>query len=179
MDGTTMKKTLLNIEDFALAVGRHKMTVQGWINEGKISRPALIGTRIWLERARKDLAQSLDTRRQNISTNPRSIDEPDETSRRLQAAHTAIAEAKAALSHHSMLVASGKIVHVDEFKRDCAKELAQLNQDREFFLMNVLAKGLSATFDLDWRLASAEIRKHYRQFQTEASTKALAEAEAD
>jgi hypothetical protein len=81
------------------------------------------------------------------------------------------------LARHKLAVESGTIIRVDEFERQCGKELAAPKADREYFMMNILAKGIAASFGLDWRTAATEIRKHYRRFQTEVSEKALAEAD--
>jgi hypothetical protein len=168
------KRTLMTQAEFARLVGRTQERVSQWILKGHISPAAIIGRKrkIWAEKAQEELALSLDTRRETLSRRGNS---PSIARRRAAETHTA--ELRTELARHSMAVASGTIIPVDEFKRDCAKELSLLNADREYFLLNYLSKGLASTFNIDWRSASAEIRKHYRQFQAEVSAKALAEAE--
>jgi len=67
------------------------------------------------EREQADLALSLDTKREKIGTRYRY----DNLLRRRKTAATA--EAKAALAHHKIAVASGEIIYVEEFEKQCAK----------------------------------------------------------
>ena len=170
-----MRKTLMTRVQFAKLQGRTPKAVQNWIKRGHLSPKAFVDGKIWIERAQADLALSLDTRRQNIGTRSRSTSD-DDLIRRRQAAETQTAELKAELARHKMAIESGTIMRVDEYERQCAKELADLKANREYFLMNVLTKGIAASFGLDWRTAATEIREHYRIFQTEISEKALATA---
>ncbi len=62
----TEKRTLMSQADFARHLGLSQSAIHNWIKRKRLSPEAFIGNKIYVERAKADLALSLDTRRRTV-----------------------------------------------------------------------------------------------------------------
>jgi hypothetical protein len=167
--------TLMNRAQFARLMERAYPTIISWIKKGRISADAIIDGKIWVERAKEELAIGLDTRKQNITGgNPTPIQLEGTTVNVLTRRRTAeadLAELRAEEKRRQMALDEGRWMEVVAAQKIWGRDLAQLTQSWELFQFNTQAKDVAEEFNLAWRLVAAKMRESYRKFQAELSEK--------
>ena len=64
------RRALVTRSQYARMKGRTPTTVHRWVTRGKISPSALIGGKIWVEQADRDLLETLDPAQQAAQARP-------------------------------------------------------------------------------------------------------------
>jgi hypothetical protein len=178
---TAKPQTLMNPREFAEHVGRSRRAIRIWVDSGRISPAALVGGKVWVEKALPELLLSLDERKQNHASNPRPISgggkgRNSATLARRRLADAKYAELKAAKLQLELSKEKGRWLEREAAEKAWGKELAEEIQAIEYWLLDRASKELAAEFNLDWRLVSAKLRKIWYQFRQERSDKHTKEA---
>jgi hypothetical protein len=198
-------KTVLSKAEFAKHVGRSRSCISGWIKAGKISANALIGdgrnARIWVQRAKDDLARSLDPAQQVSQAAPIAFDAtempltaddgpnrgllpiaiPSERERdlaRRAKADADKAEHDAEAARRRLAIDEGRYVLAEEAAAAWGREMSKHIADTEMFIGTKLPQLIAERHGLDWKILASEMRSDYRDFRMTASEDARARREA-
>ncbi len=198
-------KTVLSKAEFAKHVGRSRSCISGWIKDGKISADALIGdgreARIWVQRAKADLARALDPSQQVAQAMPiafdaREIPLPDDgpksgaptqtpptSERERDLARRAKADADKAehdeeAARRRLAVDEGRYVLAEEAAAAWGKEISKVLAAIEGFMTMSLPRLLADEIGADWRVISTISRNQWRALRAQLSDDAKARREA-
>ncbi|RNJ50285.1 hypothetical protein [Methylocystis hirsuta] len=198
-------KTVLTKAEFAKHVGRSRSCISGWIKAGKISSYALIGNgreaRIWVQRAKDDLARSLDPSQQVSQAAPIVFDAteihlpedrpkggaptpaPPLSERERDLARRAKADADKAehdaeAARRRLAIDEGHYVLAKDAAAAWGKELAKIMGALDTFLGTTLPRSIADECGCDWRVISARSREEWRALRAQLSDDAKSRREA-
>jgi len=198
-------KTVLSKAEFAKHVGRSRSCISGWIKDGKISADALIGdgreARIWVQRAKADLARSLDPSQQVAQAMPiafdaREIPLPDDgpkssaptqtpptSERERDLARRAKADADKAehdaeAARRRLAVDEGRYVIAEDAAAAWGKEIAKILATIEGFITTGLPRAIADETGADWRTISTISKTSWRALREQIAADAKDRREA-
>lgn len=168
-------KTIVTKAQYALLKKRTPSSVSNWITAGKISKAALIGegrgARIWAERADSDLALSLDPSQQAAQNKPVEAPAADviefAIAKRFREAKAKTAEYEAEAAYRRLMVDAGRWIDAEEAAKVWARELTQVLDEFERFILNIFPRKLAEQYGLDWKDLSIRIRKLWYAYRSE------------
>lgn len=202
-------KTVLSKAEFAEHVGRSRSCISGWIKAGKISAEALIGegrdAKIWVERAKADLAASLDPSQQAAQADPIIIapidplplaanesdrrhattpfiaphlSERERDLARRAKADADKAEHDAEAARRKLALDEGRYVLAEEAAATWTREMSKHISDTDRFIGTTLPQLTAERHGLDWKTLASQMRNDWREFRMTMSDDARARREA-